>query len=78
MTELKLAKLPDRTPVKMTITLSPGLKMQLDSYTSLYNQQFSATETVSELTPYLLESFLRSDRGFMKASKGEEIKVRAK
>ncbi len=78
MAKLKLAKLPDRVPVKTTISLSPALKMQLDSYVELYNQNYSATETISDLIPYLLETFLKSDRGFAKASKGEDRKMGAK
>ncbi|TAL02582.1 MAG: DUF2274 domain-containing protein [Rhodospirillaceae bacterium] len=71
MAELKLAKLPNRTPVKITITVSPILKANLDSYAEAYRQAYGERETepVSALIPYILESFLESDRGFTKKRK---------
>ena len=68
MPDLKLAKLPDRTPVKMTITMSPQLAHRLGVYVELYNAAYSgSSETVSDLVPYMLENFLDADRNFMKA-----------
>lgn len=32
MTDLKLGRLPDRTPVKLSLQVSPDLKAQLDAY----------------------------------------------
>jgi len=67
MPELKLAKLPDRTPVKITITVSPDLNKALHAYAELYREQYGEAEPVPELIPYMLESFLAADRGFAKA-----------
>ena len=72
MPDLKLAKLPDRTPVKITIAVSPDLNQRLQSYADLYRESYGATESVQELIPYILENFLESDRGFAKARKGKE------
>jgi hypothetical protein len=36
MSELKLAKLPDRKPVKIAITVSPNLNKKLDAYADAY------------------------------------------
>ena len=71
MADLKLAKLPDRTPVKMTITLSPHLNRVLAQYADDYNRAYGNTdpEPVSELVPYILQSFLESDRAFARAQK---------
>lgn len=71
MKELKLAKLPDRTPVKITISVSPTLKADLDSYAEAYRRTYGdkEAEPVNELIPYILQSFLESDRGFAKARK---------
>ncbi len=71
MAELKLAKLPDRTPVKITITVSPALKANLDGYAEAYRLAYGEKEAepVSELIPYILQSFLESDRGFTKMRK---------
>lgn len=71
MKELKLAKLPDRTPVKITISVSPTLKNDLDSYAEAYRRAYGEKEVepINELIPYILQSFLDSDRGFAKARK---------
>lgn len=71
MVELKLAKLPDRTPVKITISVTPTLKADLDSYAEAYRKAYGEKEAepVNELIPYILQSFLDSDRGFAKARK---------
>ena len=36
MPELKLAKLPDRMPVKLTITVQPDLAQALRAYAAVY------------------------------------------
>ena len=69
MTELKLAKLPERTPVKIAITVSPDLNRSLHAYAELYRKAYGASESVPELIPYMLQSFLDSDRGFARARK---------
>lgn len=69
MVSLKLGKLPDRTPVKITITVSPDLNQALQAYAALYRETYGEAEPVAELIPYMLESFLESDRSFAKARK---------
>jgi len=69
MTELKLGKLPDRTPVKLTITIAPSLNQALQAYAELYRETYGQAEPVAELIPYMLESFLASDRSYAKALK---------
>ncbi len=70
MPDLKLARLPDRTPVKMTITVSPQLAHRLGVYAELYNSAYSgSSETVVDLIPFMLEHFLDADRNFMKVLK---------
>jgi hypothetical protein len=64
MSELKLAKLPDRTPVKITIVVSPELNRSLAAYAEAYRQSYGETEKVSELIPFILEHFLDTDRQF--------------
>ena len=66
MTDLKLAKIPDRTPVKLTIALPPDLNQALADYTELYREAYGQSETVADLIPYMLRAFLDSDRGFLK------------
>ncbi len=68
---LKLPKLPDRTPVKLTITLNPELHQRLQSYAAHYQATYGAAEPVADLIPYMLGAFLDSDRAYAKARKGE-------
>ncbi|OBP77558.1 DUF2274 domain-containing protein [Mesorhizobium loti] len=69
MADLKLGKLPDRTPSKMTITVSADLNRALKDYAALYRQTYGESETVAELIPFMLAGFLEGDRAFAKARK---------
>ena len=67
MSEIKLAKLPDRTPVKLAVSLPPDLMASLTDYAAVYNEIYGQSETVVELVPHMLAAFLAGDRGFAKA-----------
>lgn len=67
MSDLKLSKLPDRTPVKITITVSPDLSRALTDYAEIYRSVYGQREKVEELIPFMLGRFLEADRGFAKA-----------
>jgi hypothetical protein len=67
MPDLKLAKLPDRTPVKIGINVTPALNRMLQAYAELYRERYGEAETVPVLIPAMLESFLKSDVAFSKA-----------
>jgi hypothetical protein len=75
MSELKLGKLPDRTPVKITITVSPDLNQALREYAAIYRTTYGESESVSDLIPFMLGAFLESDRGFAKARKEVPLEV---
>lgn len=64
MTELKLPKLPDRTPIKLTIQILPDLAQALAEYAAAHEHAYGKAESVNELVPYMLQGFLESDRGF--------------
>jgi len=64
MAELKLQRLPDRTPVRLTISLMPDLHAALVDYAAAYREAYGKEEPVSELVPAMLESFLAADRAF--------------
>ena len=64
MAELKLPKLPDRVPVKITISVHPDLKHALEEYAAAYEAAYGQTESIAELIPFMLQAFLDSDRGF--------------
>ena len=70
MAELKLAKLPDRTPVKLTITISPDLAADLAFYAALYQQAYGHEEPIVALIPAMLAGFLESDKGYVRARRG--------
>lgn len=67
MVDLKLPRLPDRTPVKLTITVMPDLHRALGEYAAIYNETYGQNEPLAELVPHMLASFLAADRGFAKA-----------
>lgn len=73
MPELKLAKLPDRTPIKLAITITPDLHQMLQQYAALYAEAYGREEAITELVPAMLMAFLESDRGFSKARKAAEV-----
>jgi hypothetical protein len=64
---LKIGKLPDRTPVKLTINLTPRLHQDLSDYAAVYRETYGQDDGVAELVPHMLRSFLESDRAFAKA-----------
>jgi hypothetical protein len=69
MPELKLSKLPDCTPVKIQISLTPDLNRALQTYAGLYKEAYGEEEAVTELIPFMLQEFLSGDRQFKKAAK---------
>lgn len=68
---LKLAKLPDRTPVKIALTVTPELNQALRDYAALYRAEYGEGESIADLIPYMLTSFLDGDRAFAKARKSD-------
>ena len=70
MPELKLAKLPDRTPVKITFKASPDLVRMLNDYCDVYRAVYrQPDENVEELIPFMLAAFMEADPQFKKARK---------
>jgi len=67
MPELKLARLPDRTPIKLAITITPDLHQMLQQYAALYAEAYGREESVTELVPAMLAAFLDSDRIFVRS-----------
>lgn len=65
MADLKLARLPDRTPVKLTINIAPELNRALTHYADIYRETYGEAEPVAALIPAMLASFLESDRAFV-------------
>jgi hypothetical protein len=68
---IRLAKLPDRAPVKLTVTLGPDLAARLRTYADLYAETYGAREEPAELVPYMLDAFLKGDVEFRRASRAK-------
>ena len=47
MADLKLGKLPDRTPVKLSITITPDLQAGLQDYAAVYAATYGVEEPVA-------------------------------
>jgi hypothetical protein len=62
---LKLAKLPERTSVKLT----PDLHVALSDYAAVYAETYGQTERIEYLIPPMLASFLDSDKSCVRRSK---------
>lgn len=69
MTGLRLAKLPDRKPVKLAFNASPELHKRLRDYAGAYAETYGVEEPLDELVPAMLASFLDADRGFARGRK---------
>ena len=66
---LRLSKLPDRTPVRMHLSIDPDLASALSDYAEIYGQTYGDAEKPETLIPAMLEAFLGSDTGFKRARK---------
>jgi hypothetical protein len=67
MADLKLARLSDRIPVKLSIQVPPQLHTDLQRYAVLYREAYGQEESVADLIPSMLAAFLESDRAFSRA-----------
>ena len=77
MKKVKLARLPDRVPVKMQVTLPPDLAARLRDYADLYAETYGVREEPADLVPYMLNAFLNGDAEFRKAMRGKTAKDEA-
>lgn len=66
MAGIKLGKLPDRTPVKLTVSICPDLSRALARYAEFYRVAYRREETVAELVPAIVSAFLESDKAFVR------------
>ena len=72
MPELKLSKLPDRTSIRIAVSVAPDLHAALTAYADAYQAAYGNSESVAELIPYMLAAFIESDSGFRKARRGPD------
>ena len=66
---LRLAELPDRTPSKLTIQLTPDQLAALRDYAAIYEATYGKRAAIEQLAPEMLETFLNGDAGFKRARK---------
>ena len=66
---LRIGQLPDRTPVKLTVSVDPDLSSALADYAAIYAETYGAEEKPETLVPAMLDMFLSSDAGFKRARK---------
>jgi hypothetical protein len=67
MADLRIAKLPDRNPVKLTIAVMPELHEALQDYAKIYADTYGQADAMVELVPAMLAAFLESDRTFVRS-----------
>jgi hypothetical protein len=72
---MKLPKLPDRNPVRITFSAVPELNAALQDYAAAYKLAYGEAASVPDLIPSMLESFLEGDREFAKARKAASTPV---
>ena len=65
--KLRLGKLPDLTPVKLSITLDPDTHACLEDYATIYAESYGEKVKPAELVPSMISAFLATDAGFKKA-----------
>lgn len=66
-TDLRWGPLPKTARVKLTITVSEKLKLDLDRYAEMHSVRWNETIDAVVLIPHMLESFIARDRAFKKA-----------
>ena len=54
MAEIRLGRLPDRTPVKLALSVSPELHRLLSDYADFYREAYGESPPLSDLMPAML------------------------
>ncbi len=66
---LKLDRLPNRKPVKLTITLEPETYDALEDYARIYAEEYGDDEPVSIIAAYMIGDFMDGDAAFKRMRK---------
>ena len=74
---LKLARLPKRSPVKVTCAFSPEVHAALEAYAALYQETYGENEPIEELVPFIVAAFLEKDAGFKKARRTRTPRIKS-
>ncbi|BEP62264.1 hypothetical protein GmRootV213_28180 [Variovorax sp. V213] len=76
VSRLSLGALPRTESVKLTITVSGELKVQLEAYAEVYSRLHGPVDAVV-LVPHMLAAFIARDRGFKVLSRSSAPRRRA-
>jgi len=66
---LRIGKLPDLTPIKLTVSLEPEVHKMLEDYARIYGDSYGETVKPADLVPSMIAGFLATDNGFKRARK---------
>ena len=66
---LRIAKLPDLTPIKLSVSLEPEIHQMLEDYARIYGDNYGEAIKPAELIPSMIAGFLATDNGFKRARK---------
>lgn len=66
---LRIGKLPDLTPVKITVSLDREVHQMLEDYSRIYGESYGEAVKPAELVPSMIAGFLATDNGFKRARK---------
>ncbi|MFN3314144.1 MAG: DUF2274 domain-containing protein [Hyphomonas sp.] len=64
---LRLDRIPDRTPARITLALDPEIHAALTDYAAIYEATYGQAERAETLAAAMIETFLASDAGFRRA-----------
>lgn len=73
MPDIKLARLADRTPVKLSVSLPPELHRALSDYAEFYRETYGDAAAPGELIPAMLEAFLSGDKAFARRKRSAAV-----
>lgn len=65
--DLRIGKIPDLTPVKMTISVDPETHHMLEDYARLHTESYGDPVKPAALVPLMISGFLATDNGFKRA-----------
>ena len=68
-TTLKIDPLQDRTPIKVNLSLHPGLHKDLRDCAAVHVRAFGREVTIADIAPSMLRTLIDSDAGFKCARK---------
>lgn len=69
MSAIKLPPLPDRTPVKLSVSMLPDLHQALQEYAAIYAGAYGKEVSVGDLIPAIVANYLENDRAFLQSRK---------